>query len=305
MKITCLLALTHNPYLAVLQKETYLKYWKDEVDEVLVCVNGKNPEMMKFIADLWRQDDKVKWVFEAPCEMRQGAVFNVLYHLHTGEIIMTIDSDCFIYKKGVVKRFADKIRSGEFDSVGSNGEHINPWQVAQYIHKKYGMVRYNPFLAFFRNSVLKRIDDFTFGTRSFKKDDCYKATGRLDFDGDFDVMSFLSIQFNALTSKRFMIPVDSCGEYVHLSAMSSIFRRNFRKLELASKDDTYQPRGGHIGYWVWFYLVYNAAKNKVPFPEFNAEYEKMFNEELKKIGKTMEEIKNGAKAYTIQHPGLF
>lgn len=304
-KISVLIAFTCNPYLAVLQKETYLKYWKDEVDEVLVNVNGNNYEMMKFIAELWRKDDKVKWVFEAPFEMRQGVAFDVLYHLVSGGIVMTIDSDCFIYKKGVVTKFADKIRSGNFDAVGSDGHHVKPHQVATKIYKLYGMVRYNPFLAFFRNSILRRIDDFTFRTRPFKAGDYYKATGKLEYDGDFDVMSFLSIQFNAKSDKHFLIPDTSCGEYVHLSAMSSIFRRNFRKLEFAKPDDTYQPRGGSIGYWVWFYMVYNATKNGVPFREYNAEYERMFDEELKKIGRTMAEIKNGAAAFSIQHPGLF
>ena len=304
-KISCLISFTHNPYLAVLQKETYLKYWKDEVDEVLVCVNGRNPEMMEFISRLWKQDDKVKWVFEAPCEMRQGKAFDVLYHLVSGDIVMTIDSDCFIYKKGIVKKFADKIRSEKFDAVGSDGHHVRPHQVAQQIYDRYKMVRYNPFLAFFRNSILWRIDDFTFGTRPFKKGDCYQATGKLEYNGDFDVMSLLSIQFNNLSNRPFLIPDTSCGEYVHVSAMSSIFRRNFRKLEFAKQDDIYQPRGGAMGYWVWFWLIYNETKDKVPFQEFNREYEQMFDDEIKKINRTMAEIKNGAKAFSIQHQGLF
>ena len=58
-KLSIMIVFICNPYLAIIQKRLYLKYWKDEVDEVLIGVNGRNDMIRKFIVDLWKDDDKV------------------------------------------------------------------------------------------------------------------------------------------------------------------------------------------------------------------------------------------------------
>ena len=39
-KISVMMAYVCNPFLPVLQKRLYLKYWKDEIDELVNEVNG-------------------------------------------------------------------------------------------------------------------------------------------------------------------------------------------------------------------------------------------------------------------------
>ena len=257
-KVSVMLAFTCNPYLAVLQKQTYLKFWKDEVDEVLVNVNGKNPEIGEFIANLWREDDKVAFVEYIPAEQRQGAAFNTLFHMVTGNVLVTLDSDNFVYKKGVIKKYSDMIFNEQYEVIGSKGNHIRPPQVAEIYCKKYGFCRYNPFMAFFRTKMIKHLDNHNFGTWGFRKGDRLSTTGEFSADGSMDVMAFLSIGIlEKVGDKHLEIAENVPGDYMHISAMSSIFRRNFRALENTGIPlVNYVPRGGSIGYWVWFYLLY-------------------------------------------------
>ena len=98
-KVSVMLAFVCNPYLAILQKRLYLKYWKDEIDELLINVNGRNDVIRKFIIDLWKDDDKVSLIVDTPTEIRQGTAFETLYPGVLGKVLVTIDSDNFIYKK--------------------------------------------------------------------------------------------------------------------------------------------------------------------------------------------------------------
>jgi len=49
-KVSLMMAFVCDPYLAMLQKKLYEKYWKDEVNEVLINVNGRNKEILNIIA---------------------------------------------------------------------------------------------------------------------------------------------------------------------------------------------------------------------------------------------------------------
>ncbi len=87
-----------NPLMSILQKRQYLKYWKDEVDEVLIGVNGRNNRIRNFIVNLWKDDNKIKCQ-EWNHEYRQGYCFDELYPKANGDIIITMDDDNFIYSK--------------------------------------------------------------------------------------------------------------------------------------------------------------------------------------------------------------
>lgn len=311
-KVSCMVAFVCNPYLAVLQKETFKKYWRDEVDEVLVNINGGNRAMRDFILKLWEDDPKVTVTTTLSWQSRQGMAFNLMYPECHGQVLMTIDSDCFIYKKGIVTNLVQAILDGKTDACGSCGNHLHPWSVAEQAVRKYGTVRLNPFLAFFRKSIIDQIpeDKLNFRSYSFKKDDVVNGIGKVDIDGYMDVMSKFSLDFLSIAPKGFTrINETQPGQYIHFSGMSSLFRRYFRTLENSNtqvyeakvEDNVPQPPS----YWIKYYLLYEATKDLVPFPEYNLQYEKAFTAELNHASIPLQDIKEGASRFKEVHGGLF
>ena len=177
-RVSVLVAFVCNPYLAVLFKRMYLKYWKDEIDELLVNVNGRNHTIRKFIVDLYKDDDKVVVIDEVKGEIRQGHAFDNMYHKSTGEILITMDSDNFIFKKGVIEENCKKLE--EFDSIGSFGFHAYPGQVGDICVQKYGTARLNPFMAFFKSVIIDQMTEVSFETKSFKKEDYFEYLGTME-----------------------------------------------------------------------------------------------------------------------------
>jgi len=282
MKTACLICFVCDPYLAVFQKNIYLKYWKDEVDEVLVNVNGINEQVKDFIFDLW-QDDKVK-IVQKERMMRQGTAFNLLYpHVSKDiDIIMTQDSDNFIYKKGVVTEFVDKIVSGRVDAFGSSGNHAYPPTVSRRIVEKYGMVRFNPFMTYWRKSILDQIKDLNWTSYGYKKGDHFEPTGTFEMDGHMEVMAKLSLEYFNITKKYEIIEQSKFKKYVHVGGVSSIFRRFFHLIEGGEKSYI-RAKGSRINiyYLLWDYIFWKYTKDQVPFPDYNKDMLRLIKEELK------------------------
>ena len=306
-KISVMIAFICNPYLAVMQKKCYLKYWKDEVDEVFINVNGRNSIIRKFIIDLWKDDDKVKFVDEVPGEQRQGPAFDSLYLLCTGEIIMMMDSDNFIYKKGVVKSLADRIRSGNYDAVGSPGHHVRPVSAAEIFIKKWGTCRLNPFMAFFRKDIINHITNLTFKAYTIEKGEKLDildapAEERIEMD----VMTFFSLKYFQLGRSFSLIKPVVEDEYIHVAALSSIFRRKFRELE-NSDDDPLQFRDYKIKmyYWGWYHMIYEYTKDEVPFPEYNKKFEDGVKHDMELHKMTEKDIQESCAMVKSIHRGLF
>lgn len=304
--VSCLIAFVCNPYLAVLQKETYLKYWKDEIDEILINVNGRNNQIRKFIVDLWKDDDKVKVINELPGEMRQGVAFDSLLPAVEGKVLMTLDSDNFIYKKGVIRDHANIILSGEADSVGSQGFHARPKWAANALIQKFTTVRLNPFMSFWNMDIVKQINNVTFKNFSFEQGEKFRFIGDIKERVTLDVMAYFSVQFFEISKKIMKIPSEKEGQYIHVGALSSIYRKNFMGLENYSNTQYERAKlKQHSNYYTWYYMIYEATKDKVSLPEYNKAYEENFMYEIEKIGVTVDEIKNRAEGLKRLHKGLF
>lgn len=309
MTISTMLAFIANPYIAVYQKKIYEKYWKDEVDELLINVNGRNDQMREFIHDLWFEDSKVKYIEQIPKERRQGSVFNDLYHHVTGDILMTLDSDNFIYKKGVITELVAPIRGGAKDAVGSTGNHAYPWKNARILVERNGCVRLNPFMSFFKKSTCNKIkdEDIQFRSRPLKVGEYSEyLKGTPAEDGYIDVMGPFCIKFFEQSLKYTKIPPTVVGQYIHLYGVSSIFRRNFKRMEDTNdqKFDERQATRQDIGYWASYKLLYDATKDDVPFPEYNKEYEKAFDYQLQKSGIALCDVENEVNKMKNIHKGL-
>lgn len=306
MKTACLICFVCDPYLAVFQKNIYLKYWKDEVDEVLVNVNGINEQLKDFIFDLW-QDDKVK-VVQKERMMRQGTAFDLLYpHVSKDiDVVMTQDSDNFIYKKGVITEFVDKIASGEVDAFGSSGNHAYPPTVSRAIVAKYGTVRFNPFMTYWRKSILDQIEDLSWTSYGYEKGDSFEPVGTFEMKGHMEVMAKLSLEFFHLTKKYKIIPQAEFEKYVHIGGVSSIFRRFFHSVEGGDKNYI-RAKGSRINiyYLLWDYIFWKYTKDRVPFPEYNKEMLRLIKEELKlHEGSTISDLEEVLERNKFLYPGL-
>lgn len=302
-----MVAFVCNPFLAVLFKRTYDRYWKDEIGEMLINVNGMNDEAREFIVSLWKDDDKVSYIESIPAEIRQGDAFNRLFPMAKGKVLMTIDSDCFVYSKGIIKKNADLILSGKRDAVGSLGRHAHPSNVAKMISDKYGAIRLNPYLSFWRNSIARRIRNITFKTFTFMKGEKFEFLDQpMPANGFLDCMTKFCVQFFQQSRNIQTIETGELHKYVHISAISSIFRRCYRNLENSNKQEYEQTK--HViplSYLGWTNLIYEATKNQVPLKKYKQEYYKGFQQEMVKRNTNLAAVKVQAKEYLEAHGELF
>jgi hypothetical protein len=221
---------------------------------------------------------------------------------------MTIDTDNFILKKGVINGFYQKIMSGEVDAIGSRGDHAYPGWVADELVIKYGRVRFNPFMSFFRKNILDKIENLSFQNYGFKAGEKFDF---IDFvpknNGWLDIMGKLSLEVFSQTEKLMVIPSSQRGEYVHFGALSSVYRRNFRSLEneneqvYANSFNEGQPKF----YLILYYLIYEMTKDRVPLVKHNLEYEKGYLNEISKTGINLKTVREEANKLIDKYPELF
>lgn len=302
-----MVAFVCQPYVAALFKRSYEKYWKDEVDEVLVNVNGRNSKIRKLIVDMWKKDDKVSFVDDVDWEMRQGKAFDRLYPHVSGQVLMTVDSDNFVYKKDVVSKFSNMIMNRQYDAVGSRGLHAYPKRVMSDAVERYGIVRLNPFMSFWRKDIVDKIENLTFGTFNYKEGDEFKPLDRMSEGGWMDVMSKFSLDYFYYAKRYLLIPGTQDGEYIHLSGISSIYRRKFKSLEDNDSQKFIEAALNpwhNIHYWMWYDLLYEVTKNEVP-DWYNKEYRRGLDIEISKAEISKEKIEEMKNSFKIQHRGLF
>ena len=243
-----LVAFAADPYLALYFKKTYDLFWKNEVDESHIHINGKQKFIIDFIEKLWQKDAKqiIKryWVY------RQGEAFNELYPQINCDTLITMDSDNFIYRKGVINKFANMVESGEYDYVGSR----------------------HPFMSFWNKSVLDKIEvDF--------EEHHYKS-GKF-----YDVMELLNIRFAEKTDKLFEIPFDNLPAYEHIGRRSffSHWVSDYPK-EKEIPERNILKALGKINRAAYTYYIFQQTKKDFPFKEYNDYYEKMFIKTINYLG---------------------
>jgi hypothetical protein len=246
-----------DPYLAVLMKRMYLKNIKGEVDELNIQINGQNLEVIEFIRELWKDEaTNIIWKVNKPETVNHGEALNELYKLSTGDIFIILDSDNFIYKKGIIDRYCSMINDHAdfFDYVGST----------------------HPYMSFFRKSMLDEIEvDF----REEHKD------GRFH-----DTMENMLPKISEIKVK--IIPVDKEKEYEHIGRMSA-FGIYAEECYLGIDAGLYRyvwklfGRANRVGL---IKHIYEITKKDVPLEKYNESYWKTFLETCEDIGHKQENI---------------
>ena len=287
-KVIALVAFVSDPYHALLFKKSYETYWKDEVDELRVQVNGQIPEVNKFIGSIYENSD----VFQD--SLSQGAAFDRIYP-KGGDVLLTFCSDNYIMRKGVLSPYIEKIKSGEFDAVGSSGLHAEP-KTADVIAEKLGLVRLNPFMSFWNKKQLDTID-LTFDSVFWEVGDNYKIPEldlMIEWGGHLDIMALMSIKYLTKFPKRLIIEPTNLPYYHHVCGLSSGVIHHFIKdgKTFYGKED--KKTKVDIGYLNWHMFAYEETHKDCPLEKFNRDYYEAMVKKIEFSGYTEGEVKEAA-----------
>jgi len=264
-----LLTFISDPYHALLFHDRW-EFFKDEVDQTCVGVAGKLPKVNDFIADLWGKNV----VFRTDIHRNQGQSFNEIYPHTTNDVIITMDSDNYVFKKGLVRNYSDMIGK-DYDIIGSEGLHIKPSSLIQDMHKYFGYVRINPFMSFWNREILNKIENLSWETFYFKKGD---KLGDYTFpeEGYVDQMGGMSLKSFLLTKRVLIIESDKFPEYRHPGAMATATAHHLGKDDGSATIGNSNPLAinnaldhTRIGWWLF---AFEMTKDRYPDKAFNDEY---------------------------------
>lgn len=209
MKISAITTFWNNPYLAVYFKRLYEKYWKDEVDELWVCVHGDNKPVNHFIHGLFEHSK----ITAIPLP-EMGAALDYIYPYLKGDVLVTIDSDNFITQKGVISKYVSMI--GEYDAIGTYGGSSKPLSVGEDLKKHFGIVRLNSFLSFWNKKKLDE-EPFTFQRMKFAEGEEFLGY-RFKEWGFIDTMGYLTLKF--IMSGKKVLVLDEVEGSRHIGGLS-------------------------------------------------------------------------------------
>ena len=277
--VNAMVVFAPDPFLALFFRELYDKNFKDELDGLYAQVNGANKEIVDFISDLYKDCFVIKHYDHS----NQGIGFDELYKEIEGDVLATFCSDNFVFKKGIIKGFADRIKNGEVDVVGSVGNHASPPCMADKIVAKNGFVRFNPFMSFWNLKKLKEID-FTFQAYDMEQGDRIEELD-LDYNppGRLDVMSGMTIKYLAKNKHHDIIPPEDLPNYTHASGLSSGVYGHLVENEeknLAGTGRTFLESKCPIILIVWWKMIFDYTKDRCPLKDFNHKYEQAIKKRI-------------------------
>ena len=294
MKTEILVAFVSDPYIALYFWELYEKNFKDEIDGLLVHVNGARLEVVDFIGSIYKDSKVLNLHYD---HSNQGIAFDELYKEFKGDVLGTMCSDNFIYQKGIIKSEIERLQ--EYDVVGSKGLHASPPAMADKIDAKIGLCRINPFMSFWRADKLKQIEPFTFQTVEKEIGDRLEYLN-MDYEGEgrLDIMTDMSIKFIANGNKAFIHGADNPPYWMHASGLSSGVYGHLMHSDgknLAGTDRNYDNVKVQIGLLGWWYLIYEKTVDKCPLKDFNNEYLNALQRKAEICGVTWDQVKKDSK----------
>jgi glycosyltransferase involved in cell wall biosynthesis len=276
-KSTVLVSFIGDPYIAISFRKNYEK-WRDNIDEIIVGISAADAWMTEFISSLWEKDSKAKIVaYNEP--MSHGNVFDTIYKMATGKVIITLDSDNYIIKPEIVSEYIDQVLSGEAQVIGSTGLHCNEPPMVEKCVQDYGFVRINPFMSFWDKSLIDSTGPVTFNSVVMNYD---KKTGVLSKEGNnpirFDTMSWMTYKiFFGNKIKMTKIPTWEKGGWVHAFATSIGVKRMFFNKKIGRVFDGFNDKPApefrpNLEWLTWMFMFHNEYKEFFPFEEYNTMY---------------------------------
>lgn len=110
---------TDDPFVSLLFFKLFKDIWSDEVDKLYVCYNSDiDKKVADYVEKRFKQNPKVIWIY-VDHRIGNGEPINRCLNVCGEDLIVLMENDAYVYKKGVLDECFKKIESGEYDAIGS------------------------------------------------------------------------------------------------------------------------------------------------------------------------------------------
>ena len=246
MKISAITVFVGDPYLALTFHKSYKKFWENEVDELILGISSSRDDMLEFISELWSKEKNVTIVkvkndhgYGSP---DHGKLLDMLVPKAKHDVVMTIDSDFFILKSGVIEGYKKQML--RHDVIGSTAGRMEGSECLKKVfhtHIKRKIGRICPWLSFWRTNILKGFNFTTFksvfvsceGKRFAISPDSRDDKGESEENELWlETMGFLTYRlFTEREKTSFLeIPLTS-NSYLHMTGISMGVRKYMKDLK--------------------------------------------------------------------------
>lgn len=283
--LSVLMIFMDEPYLALYVKELYKRFWKDEVGELLIFLNCNLSEVANFIESIWDQENKVfviKKSQDIPHYLLHGGCLNLLYPHITKKYFLILDSDNFIYQKGIISKMVSEMENTNLDVVGIENNAASRL-IIEAAKARFQTVGLSPRFCFFRKSLVDKVPDIDFSAKSWPKGTYLKPidytvpdTFPSDYAIDFDcaeTLVWLAMQVFTLTTKIRFIPLDEPGRY-HVGSFSSV-SYHFDK---RNRPEAFKSLNFLSNAIRWNYDIFQMMRGSCPLEDFNKNVEQFLLE---------------------------
>lgn len=113
--------------------------WESEVDKLYICYNADiDKSIVDFVKSRYDQNPKTEFIY-VDHGLGFGIPFNKCLEAGNEELLLLLEDDGFIFKKGLVDKMFKKIESGECDAIGSPRFSCSDG-ITEASKKKYNLV---------------------------------------------------------------------------------------------------------------------------------------------------------------------
>lgn len=211
------LPLSGDPFVACLWLKFFKEVWQDEVDALYVCYNTDiDKKVVDFVTEKFKHP-KVHFTYlnhpaGASCAL------DTYFDKSEEEVILLIEEDGFVYKKGLLDSLFKKIERGECDAIGSPRMSCSQG-ISEATRVKYNLdysgvgdkgPNFWPNFFFVKRSDLEKTDRF-FGAKGWKKGEIIPGLDlKVEDIESGDTFVWMSIQLRALGLRFFEVPQCHC-----------------------------------------------------------------------------------------------
>ena len=204
-----------EPFVSLLFFKFFKDVWEDEVDKLYVCFNSDlDKRVVDYVEKRFRESPKVVWIY-VDHPIGNGEPINRCLDVCGEDLIVLMEDDGYVYRKGVVDKCFARIESGECDALGSPRGSCTTelYSVAMnrfnYPTGYYGDVGPNfwPCFFFAKRKDLLRTDQ-NFGSKNFRKGRYIKELDWTPSDDKQcgDTFVWASIQLRAMGLRFCYVP---------------------------------------------------------------------------------------------------
>jgi hypothetical protein len=311
MSRAALLPTPGDPFLLKYWLENYAKYWKGEVDKLYVHLNTPiEREVVEYEQELLDRYG-VNFIYKDH-QIEHGDAINELLDMCSEELVMLIEDDAFIFRRGVIDECFYLLEKGECDVLGSKRGSCS-MEILEAAKNKWGLnydgygdqgCNFWPCFFFIKRELLEKTDR-KFGSRAWKMGETIEPLGHV-VNGEIvcgDTFVNTSLQLRAMGLRFLCFPQyhgspddlehfekrtnlwDGNAPWTHVGSLSSGVGGvlvDDNGISLATRTSPQTQRDfvlppAHVNEWArriqWWQAFYdNSDPNKIT--EFREEYRK-------------------------------